>query len=153
LLGVLAGCAAPRVGVAQAGSAAASACATSPPPLLLTDPPQPIYRNPKIGVIYLRAHQDEQGRLLGPQVMYEVTDPGGWNVDAVEQGRGYIPAVNQEMPPDSPLIDADQAAHITITGLMDPADKAQAGEIARREGEGRAAVFDEQAGWLILQKD
>jgi hypothetical protein len=85
--------------------------------------------------------------------MYEVTDPGGWNVDAVEQGKGYIPAANQETPTVSPLIDADQAAHITITGLMDPADKARAEEIARREGEGRVAVFDAEAGWLIVGKD
>jgi hypothetical protein len=165
LLALVAACSGPRAGVAQASPpavveiAGGDACATPATATtesgrcLITDPPQPIYRNPTIGVIYLRAHQDEQGRLLGPQVMYEVTDPGGWNVDAVDQGKGYIPAANREMPADSPLLDADQAAHITITGLMDPADKGKAAEIASREGAGRVAVFDEQAGWLILQKD
>ena len=90
--------------------------------------------------------------MLGPQVMYEVTDPGGWNVDALDQGRGYIPAANQPAPVGAGA-DADRGTHITITGLMDPADQTQAQALARREGDGRTAVFDPQAGWLILQKD
>jgi hypothetical protein len=135
--------------------------AVDPVPMSLPPPPaEPIYRNPKIGVVYLRAHQDEQGRLLGPQVMYQVTEPGGWNVDAAGREVPALPASNAEepetspqpLPADSPLMDPGQAARIIITGLMDPGDKAQAEAMARRAGEGRVAFFDDQAGWLLLEK-
>jgi len=130
--------------------------------------PEPVYRNPKIGMVYLRAHQDAEGRLLGPQVMYQVVDPGSWNIDAVEQGHGYIPSVNLEVPPNqgspyavpargigpleptSPLLDPAAAAEIVITGLMRPDDKPAAEELARRQGAGATALYDEQAGWLVL---
>ena len=142
--------------------------AAPPPPPTLSAAPEPVYLNPKIGIVHLRAHQDAEGRLLGPQVMYQVTDPGGWNVDAVEKGRGYIPAVNVEvppnagspyvvpasaappLPPDSPLIDPEAAAKIVITGIMDPGEKSQAEAMARDAGDGRIAVFDSQVGWLLL---
>jgi hypothetical protein len=127
-----------------------------------------VYRNPKIGVVYLRAHQDAEGRLLGPQIMYQVTDPGGWNVEAVDQENAYVPAVNLEapaslaspylvpakpippIPANVPLLDADAAAHISITGLMKPEDQAQAEAMARHMGGGCVAVYDDQAGWLIV---
>jgi hypothetical protein len=162
----------------------ASAPRTSPPPpvpaaVAVVPPPAPIaamplavpeavYRNPKIALVYLRAHQDTEGRLLGPQVMYQVVDPGGWNVDAVEQGHGYIPPVNLEMPPEpassagvpargiaplgssSPLLDPAVAAEIVITGLMRPDDQPAAEGLARRQGAGSTVLYDEQAGWLLL---
>jgi len=139
-----------------------------PEPPSLAPPSEPVYLNPKIGIVHLRAHQDADGRLLGPQIMYQVTDPGGWNVEAVERGEGYIPAVNIEVPPnagspyvvparaagsaplDSPLVDPDAAADIVITGLMSPEEKPQAEAMAREAGGGRIAVFDPQAGWLLL---
>jgi hypothetical protein len=129
---------------------------------------QPLYRNPKIGVVYLGAHQDAAGRLLGPQVMYQVIDPGGWNLSAIEQGDAYIPAANLEgaanaagpplipvrdAPADSettPLLDAKAAAGITITGLMDEGDRAEAEAMAKRAGGALVAVFDRQAGWLLV---
>ncbi len=141
-----------------------------PGPAAPTLPPAPeaVYRNPKIGLIYLRAHQDVEGRLLGPQVMYQIVDPGGWNTAAVEEGRGYIPMVNQEGPSgsglpaavparvvpsladSSPLLDPVAAADIVITGLMHLEDKPEAVELARRQGPGARAQYDEQAGWLLL---
>ncbi len=165
LLWLQAGCSSPRAGsrVPESGTGVPSAVVektggTPVPPLL--DPPEPIYRNPKIGVVYLRAHQDEEGRLLGPQIMYQVTDAGGWNVDAAEEGRGYIPAANLETPAGgapppahSPLLDATRAADTIITGLMDPGDKARAEAMAEKAGAGRTTVFDDQAGWLLLPKD
>jgi hypothetical protein len=138
------------------------------PAPVLRAAPESVYRNPKIGVVYLRAHQDTEGRLLGPQIMYQVTEPGGWNVEAADQGNGYVPAVNLEAPaslasPDLvparpadpipanvPLLDADALAHISITGLMKPEDKAQAEAMARHLGGGYLAVYDDQAGWLIM---
>jgi len=134
----------------------------------LPSPPQPVYRNPKIGVVYLRAYEDAQGRLLGPQIMYQVTDPGGWNIDAVQNGSGYIPAVNVEAPPgtasahaaparevkapplERPLLDPEEAARIVMTGLMRPEDRAQAEAMARAAGAGFVAVFDSEAGWLVV---
>ncbi len=135
---------------------------------MLPPVPEAVYRNPKIGLVYLRAHQDVEGRLLGPQVMYQIVDPGGWNTEAVEQGRGYIPTVNQEAPPgpgwsaavparivppladSSPLHDPAAAADIVITGLMRPEDKPEAEELAQKQGPGTRAQYDEQAGWLLL---
>jgi hypothetical protein len=117
-----------------------------------------VYRNPKVGVVYLRAHEDTEGRLLGPQVMYEIVDPGGWNIDAAEQERGFIPASNSEKQPrgapdssvDSPLLDPDLAARITITGLMRLENRDEAEALARNARDGRIAVFDDQAGWLLV---
>lgn len=46
---------------------------------------EPLYRSPKIARIYLRAHVDASGRLVGPQVIYQIVEPGGWNLDALER--------------------------------------------------------------------
>ena len=127
-----------------------------------------IYRSPKIGVVYLAAHQDASGHLLGPQVMYQVVDPGGWNLGAAEQANGYIPIENLVTPPNlgpplsvpaaevpplprsAPLFDAASAARVTITGLMKAEDRIQAEAMAAREGPGVSAIFDDQAGWLLV---
>jgi hypothetical protein len=132
--------------------------------------PEPVYRNPKIAMVYLRAYQDAQGRLFGPQTMYQVTDPGSWNVDAVEQGKGYISAVNLEvppsvgspyvvparevpsLPPESPLLDPAAVAKITLTGLGRPEDKPQAEALARQAGGGCTAIYDDQVGWLLVPR-
>jgi hypothetical protein len=142
----------------------------SAPPVTPTSPavPEAIYRNPKIGMVYLRAHQDANGRLLGPQVMYQIVDPGSWNIDAIEEGHGYIPAVNLELSPNqgspsivpakgipplassSPLLDPVAAAEIIITGLTRLDDKPEADRLAHQQELGSTAVYDEQAGWLLL---
>jgi len=168
-----AGCVAPPPPAAvPAAPPPAPPAAPAPPPLapaaVLPNPTAPVYRNPKIAMVYLRAHQDAAGRLLGPQVMYQVADPGGWNVEAVDQGRAYIPAVNLEIPPGqgSPyvvparevppaparaaLLDPAQAGQITFTGLMRREDQARAEALARDAGSGRTAAFDPEAGWILL---
>jgi hypothetical protein len=127
------------------------------PSRVFPDESQAIYRNPKIGVVYLRAHQDSEGRLLGPQIMYQVVDPGGWNIQALEGGNGYLPAANTHVPAiqmpsvpeDEPLQDPDAARSITITGLMSQGDRSEAEEMAAKAG-GCAAVYDKQAGWLLI---
>jgi hypothetical protein len=148
-------------------------------PMVLEAPPprpatvmasEPVYRNPKIAMVYLRAHQAAAGRLFGPQIMYQVTDPGSWNVDAVEQGKGYISAANLEvppsvgspyvvparevppLPPESPLLDLATVAKTTITGLGRPEDKPQAEALARQAGSGCTAVYDDQVGWLLVPR-
>ncbi len=142
LIALSGGCASPPAGkpVAPAPAAAPPCPITVPPP----PDPGPVYRNPRIGVVYLRAHEDAEGRLLGPQAMYQVTDPGGWNVDALDGSGSPVPT------PPSPLADPTRAAGVTITGLMDRGDRARADAMAAAEGPGRVAVFDDQAGWLIL---
>jgi len=113
--------------------------------------------------VTLRAYQDADGRLFGPQVMYQVTDPGGWNLEALENGTGFVPAANLGVPPtvapareapplprDAPLLDPDRAARITITGLMREEDRPRADALARQAGEGTASVFDPSAGWLLI---
>jgi hypothetical protein len=130
--------------------------------------PEPVYRNPKIAMVTLRAHQDAEGRLLGPQVMYQIAEPGGWNIEAVERGRGFVPAANLEaqanangsgfvpgreipsVPPDAPLLDPERTARITITGLMREEDRVEAEARARQAGQGTAAIFDREAGWLLI---
>lgn len=154
-----------------ASPAAVETCKTSPSAQAVVVGPeqaQPLYRNPRIGVVYLGAHQDAAGRLLGPQVMYQVIDPGGWNLSAIEQGNAYIPAANidgaanaagpllipmrdaPEDPATTPLLDAKAAAGITITGLMNAGDRAEAEAMAKRAGGALVAVFDRQAGWLLV---
>ena len=148
--------------------AASSAKPDNPRYMPVAEAPKPIYRNPKIAAVILRSHQDAEGRLLGPQVMYQVTDPGGWNLEAVENGRGFIPEANVEISPgiadagvapareepplprDAPLLDPDRAARITITGLMREEDRPRADALARQVGEGTEAVFDPSAGWLLI---
>jgi len=71
----------------------------APPPALAAS--TPVYRNPTIGVVYLRAHQDVEGRLLGPQVMYQVVDPGGWNLEALDGGHGSVLPSNREPSPEN----------------------------------------------------
>ena len=123
------------------------------PRRVLPGQPEPIYRNPRIGVVYLRAHQDPEGRLLGPQVMYQVVDPGGWNIQALDGGNGYLPSTNIQVPSvpeDEPLLDPESARSITITGLMAPEDRSEAEAMAGRAGGSCAAVYDKQAGWLLI---
>lgn len=168
----LAGCATMRRSASKPTAVAASIEAKpevkTAQPVTLPSAPEAVYRNPKIGVVYLRAYEDGQGRLFGPQVMYQVTDPGGWNLEAVQQGNGYIPAINVESAPgmgsayvapareikapptNQPLLDPDAAARIVMTGLMRPEDRNQAEAMARQAGVGFAAIFDPAAGWLIL---
>jgi hypothetical protein len=174
LLALAAGCASgpPPPALPPAAPPAAPAAplpaAALAPAARLPNQSTPVYRNPKIAMVYLRAHQDADGRLLGPQVMYQVADPGGWNVDAVDQGRAYIPAVNLEIPPGqgSPyvvpasevpptparaaLLDPALAGQVTFTGLMRREDQAQAEALAREWAPGRAAAFDPEAGWVLL---
>jgi hypothetical protein len=139
-----------------------------PRPMPAAGAPQPIYRNPKIAAVILRSHQDAEGRLFGPQVMYQVTDPGGWNLEAVEEGRGFIPDSDTATPPggrpadsppareappmprDAPLLDPERAARIAITGLMGEEDRPRAEALARQAGGGTTAVFDPSAGWLLI---
>jgi hypothetical protein len=170
------GCSSPPVGAhlpAPLPAATGPALVVEAPPPARPTPaiaPEPVYRNPKIAMVYLRAHQDAQGRLFGPQIMYQVIDPGSWNVDAVEQGKGYISAVNLEVPPSvgspyvvparevpasppaSPLLDPAAAAKITLTGLGRPEDKPQAEALARRAGDGCTAIYDDQVGWLLVPR-
>jgi hypothetical protein len=158
----------------------------APPPEMLGPPPapefppapapvapaaaEPVYRNPKIAMVTLRAYQDAAGRLFGPQVMYQVTDPGAWNVEAVEQGKSYIAAANLEVPPevgspyvvparevspappDSPLLDLGVATKTVITGLGRPEDKPRADQLARQAGGEARAVYDDQLGWLLVPR-
>ena len=167
-----AGCASQRPAVrpTEPSSPSPLPAPSAPSPRLLAPPPEPVYRNPKIGIVYLRAHLDAQGRLLGPQVMYQITDPGGWNLDALDGGRGFIPAANLEaapnigspyviparevplLPTDSPLLDPAIAGQVTITGLMAPEDRERAEALARRDGGAGMAVFDQEAGWLVIPR-
>lgn len=173
----LSGCAALSTPASPPSAAHVTASATTSPsaptetpvvaPPLSPTAPEFVYRNPKIGVVYLRAYQDAAGRLFGPQVMYQIAEPGGWNLDAVEDGRPLadasfeIPARSlaiapargaQERPADSPLLDPAKAAQITLTGLMRQEDQAQAEAMARQAGD-RVAMFDTEAGWLLMPAD
>jgi hypothetical protein len=171
LLLLSAGCASQRQTAAVSREAALAPSIPkpeSPIPMPAAGVSQPIYRNPKIAAVTLRPYQDAEGRLFGPQTMYQVIDPGGWNLEAVENGKGFIPAANAEIPPsidsvgiapareaqplprDAPLLDPDRAARITITGLMREEDRPRAEALARQAGEGTAAVFDPSAGWLLI---
>lgn len=171
---VLSGCAALSTPASPSPAAHVPVSATTSPsaptemPVVAPPPaptaPESVYRNPKIGVVYLRAYQDATGRLFGPQVMYQITEPGGWNLAAVENDRpiadasfefparslAIVPAQGApERPANSPLLDPAKAAQITLTGLMRPEDQAQAEAMARQAGD-RVAMFDTEAGWLLM---
>lgn len=136
--------------------------------MTLPSHPEAIYRNPKIGAVHLRAYQGEDGRLYGPQIVYQITEPGGWNVEALDQDGAYIPAANLDLPAsanspnilparaapplpaDAPMLDPAKSAQIVITGLMRKSDLAQAEAMAREEGGGLVPVFDSEAGWLLM---
>ena len=143
--------------------------ATTEPPATVTPPAEPdsVYRNPKVGVVYLRAYQDAAGRLFGPQVMYQVTEPGGWDLDALDRDgaiadanveastRSLIiaPARNApEIRKNSPLLDPGKAAQIVLTGLMRQEDHVQAEAMARQAGD-RVPMFDAEAGWLLMPSE
>jgi hypothetical protein len=158
LAAFLAGCGtASRPGAAAALPALAP---VGPPPAAAPPPPlppaaSPLYRNPTIGMVYLRAHQDAEGRLLGPQVIYQIVEPGGWNLAALDAPARPLPPLAPAPPPapadsPSPLLDPEQAARITVTGLMQKADRPQAEAEAGAAGGGRTAVYDAEAGWLIV---
>ncbi len=170
----LSGCAtfAPSSTAAAAKNVPVSATmspATTETPATVTPPTEPdsVYRNPKVGVVYLRAYQDAAGRLFGPQVMYQVTEPGAWNLDALDRSsriadtniesspRSVVIAPARdapEIPKNSPLLDADKAAQIVLTGLMRQEDQTQAEAMARQAGD-RIAMFDTEAGWLLMPSD
>ena len=133
---------------------------TSVPPVEAT-----VYRNPTIGVVQLRSYQDADGRLFGPQIMYQIVEPGGWNVDAVESkssrgAKNEIPSRNPSTPSlmaenlsvaDRPLLDPAKADDIVLTGLMRESDRPQAEAMARNTGD-RSALFDRDAGWFLLRR-
>lgn len=156
----LAGCAAPapiRTLAAPApGNPSPVVSAALPRPA--APPPTSLYREPRVGVVYLRAYQDAQGRLVGPQWICQVTDPGGWDLEAVERLNGAPPTAGlapalpaREPPPaESPLLDARMAGKIALTGLMTAGDRAEAEAMAARRGTGWSPLFDPQAGWLLV---
>lgn len=151
---LICGCALPRSPSRALHSPVAAVEAPEPvtaaPPAPLESVPEAVYRNPKIGRITLRAHQDPQGRLLGPQVMYQIVDPGGWNLEALDPSSGAFVASGEEPPPaGTPLLDPGRAADTVITGLMRLEDRAAAETLAQKSA-GRAAFFDEEAGWLLV---
>jgi hypothetical protein len=82
----------------------------------------PVYHNPKIGKIYLRAHEDANGRLVGPQVIYQIVEPGGWNVAALEQGEPR--ASDPRLRESAPTI-VDPAAGWMLEPAKEPADATQ----------------------------
>jgi hypothetical protein len=216
----------------------AAAVASGRPALAAAASDLPIYHPPKIGVIYLRAHEDAAGRLLGPQVMYQIVEPGGWNLEALERtspppnfaaqpvrtssatalttaaapalaatstaaaasaiapgaanpvtieaspapggSLSLQPARLPEAPVDtaapadagprtdagrrddaglrggdaavtpSGLLDPSWAAKVIFTGLMEKSDQSEAEARAARAGENVRAVFDPEAGWLLV---
>lgn len=82
---VTGGCASVRPHAPAAAGVSLAAPASAPAPPSPDGPAQLLYRPPKIARIYLRAHEDANGRLVGPQVIYQIIEPGGWNLDALER--------------------------------------------------------------------
>lgn len=124
-----------------------------------------VYRNPTIGVVHLRSYLDAEGRLFGPQVMYQIVEPGGWNVEAAES-KSPLRAKNEIRSPtlsnsplkpetisapDRPLLDPTQIGDIVLIGLMRESDRPQAEAMARKAGD-RDAIFDRDAGWFLLRR-
>ena len=96
---------APPLAEIAAAPPAAAPLAAAPPAAAPASPP--VYRNPTIGMVYLRAHQDVEGRLLGPQVMYQVVDSGGWNLEALDGGHGSVLPSNREPAPENGSLSGD----------------------------------------------
>jgi len=96
--------------------------------------------------------------------MYQIVEPGGWNVEAAES-KSSLGAKNEIPVPtlstsslvaenssvsDRPLLDPAQADDIVLTGLMRESDRPQAEAMARNTGN-RSAIFDRDAGWFLLR--
>jgi hypothetical protein len=124
-----------------------------------TNEPISVYRNPTIEVVTLRSHIDELGRLLGPQIMYQITDPGGWNLDAIEQSGAVISTSRAQQNKlntlDSnqlQLIDAGHIEQVVITGYMDPKDRDKAEILRGSTHADFGIIYDAETGWLLLPR-
>lgn len=163
--------------VAGCRTSALSSFSAEPQPVLPLAPSAPtpptsvpiaeaaVYRNPTIRVVQLRSYEDADGRLFGPQVMYQIVEPGGWNVEAAESkssrgAKNEIPSPTISSPAlkaenssvaDRPLLDPAQTDDIVLTGLMRESDRLQAEAMARNTGD-RSAIFDRDAGWFLLRR-
>ena len=101
--------------------------------------------------------------MLGPQVMYQITDPGGWNIDSIEQDGTKMPlfgdvlslAALKQSPNNpstklEPLLDISQRSKVIITGLMDPMERSKAEAFRRETKSDSDLIYDPSAGWLLL---
>lgn len=154
----------------QAQRAGAIATVDRPPAGYVPPNSRPLYNNPKIAKVILAPHIDKDGRMYGPQEMYQVAEEGGWNIDALEPGAsGYIPSVNIEVPanignpvvaparraPDLPagsrhLAEEIDLSRVDVTGLFNESDRAQAEAMASAKG--LNAEWDEELGWILVPR-
>jgi hypothetical protein len=86
--------------------------------------------------------------------MYQIIDSGGWDIDALDAGGSAVPPASVERPvslgPPSAIVDPALAARAVITGLMAREDRPAAEALAAGRGAGWKAVFDREAGWLLV---
>jgi len=120
-------------------------------------PETPVYRNPTVAVVELRSHIDEQGRLLGPQLMYQIVDPGGWNIDQVDKYGGRLGDETKSMnqnPLKSTELEAilpqNKLNEVIFTEVMQYSDKPQAELIRLRNQPSFSLIYDSKAGWLLI---
>jgi hypothetical protein len=118
---LLGGCASPRPIVLAPLPGPVAVPPAALPAAAESDRPA-VYRNPKIGKVYLRAHEDANGRLVGPQIIYQIVEPGGWNVAALEQGEPR--AADPRLRESAPTI-VDPAAGWMLEPAPEPAEAAQ----------------------------
>jgi len=116
-----------------------------------------VYRNPTIAVVELRSHIDEQGRLLGPQLMYQVIDPGGWNLDQVDKQGGRLrdslrPSYkNPQIATDlEPILPENILKEVIFTGIMQYSEKSLADAIRLSHNATFGLLYDTKAGWLLI---
>jgi len=118
---------------------------------------EPIYRNPTIAVVELRSHIDEQGRLLGPQLMYQVIDPGGWNLDQVDKQGGRLREMLVPSNPSpqkaadlGPILSQNILKEVIFTGIMQYSEKSLADAIRLSHNATFGLLYDTKAGWLLI---
>ncbi len=159
------------VSASQQDRAIAAGVAATPAPAGYMAPnQQPIYRSPTVAKIILAPYKGKDGKLYGPREVYQVSDEGGWNPEALEPGASsYIPAVNIETPgnvgnrivaparksPPLPtesqhLIDHIDPNQVIITGLIDKGQQSAADSMA--EEKRMQAVWDDQLGYILISK-
>jgi hypothetical protein len=127
-------------------------------PLQALNSDAPVYRNPTIAVVELRSHIDEQGRLLGPQLMYQVTDPGGWNLEVVDKQGGRIinssaiKASQQQASNEGieTILPKNMLSAVIFTGCMQYDEKPQADIFRLAHDPTFSLIYDPKAGWLLI---
>jgi len=122
-------------------------------------------------MIHLEPYMDAEGNAYGPQVKYQIEDPGGWNMSALRNpSTAYVPT---NMTPQMPQMSGHVVAYtgqdrtpaptlslrelykiddIEVLGFVERSQEPLAAEAEKRKGNTHIRYFDEKLGWMLIPK-